>query len=384
MIPTPVIMTPKQRMARTMRREKADRVPVMCQMSIGHMLLQTGFSPLEFWLSVEVFAEGLLRMREVYGFDGILISLHGHSPEWSRRAHKIERKGKEEVVWWKDGSRTEFPRDDLPRHYGARRKPVPDPLKIDPSLVPEVLDYIPVSQGLDFPVDQDRPYDIFDLVIAKAGDRFSIHGEVASPFDYFLRLFGFSTALVYLMEAPQVCSEVLRRLAESVTRMALDQVEKGIDALKISSPFAGSGFISPLFYRRFVLPYESLIVEAVQSHDVPVYLHTCGAINDRLEMMVEGGASGLECLDPPPLGNVSLEEAKARIGRDVFIKGNLDPVHVLLDGDPSGVETDAVRRLEIGMPGGSYILSSACSIAPHTPRENIQVLLRVAEERGRY
>jgi uroporphyrinogen-III decarboxylase len=384
MHPMADVMTPKQRMAHAMRREKTDRVPVMCQMSIGHMLLQTGFSPMEFWLSVEAFAEGLLRMREVYGFDGILISLHGHSSDWPRRARKIERLGEEEVVWWKNGSRTVFPQDDLPRHYSVRHKPVLDPSEVDPSLLPETLDYIPVSQGLDFPVDPDHSYDIFDHVIAGAGHRVSIHGEVASPFDYFLHLFGFSNALVNLLEAPQVCEEVLRRLAEGVKRIALGQVEKGIDALKISSPYAGSGFISPQLYRRFVLPFESRIVDAVKSQGVPVYLHTCGAISDRLEMMIESGISGLECLDPPPLGDVSLKDAKARIGGKVFIKGNIDPVHVLLNGALSDIEADAVRRINIGMPGGGYILSSACSIAPHTPRENIQVLLQLAEERGRY
>jgi len=376
----PNTMTPKQRMALAIRRREVDRVPVMCQMSIGHMLLQTGFSPMEFWLSAEVFAEGLLLLRDLYGFDGILISLHGHSPDWQRRVRRMERVGDEEVVWWKDGGRTVFSRDDLPRHYGIKHKPVLDPVEFDPLFVPEALDYIPVSQGLHFPVDPDHPYDVFDLVIAKCGDRFSIHGEVTSPFDYFLDFFGFSNALVNLLEAPQVCAEMLQRLTEGVTRIALGQVEKGIDALKISSPFAGSGFISPHLYRRFVLPYESRVIAAVQSRGVPAYLHTCGAINDRLEMMVEGGTSGLECLDPPPLGDVSLKEAKARIGEKVFIKGNIDPVHVLLSGGLSDVKADAVHRLEIGKPGGGYILSSACSIAPYTPRENVQALLRVVEE----
>ncbi|HUU51387.1 MAG TPA: uroporphyrinogen decarboxylase family protein, partial [Candidatus Heimdallarchaeota archaeon] len=75
-------MISKDRMARAMNLEEPDRVPVMCQMSIGHMLLQTGFRPLELWFSKEVFAEALLKLRELYQFDGILISLHGHSSQW--------------------------------------------------------------------------------------------------------------------------------------------------------------------------------------------------------------------------------------------------------------------------------------------------------------
>ena len=75
-------LTPKQRIKKAMNLEKPDRVPVMCQMSIGHMALQTGFSPIELWCSAQVFSEVLLQLRKAYNFDGILISLHGHSPDW--------------------------------------------------------------------------------------------------------------------------------------------------------------------------------------------------------------------------------------------------------------------------------------------------------------
>lgn len=157
-----------------------------------------------------------------------------------------------------------------------------------------------------------------------------------------------------------------------------------MDAVKLSSPYAGSGFISPRFYREFVLPYEGRIARAIRRRGVPAYVHTCGAIHDRLEMMIEAGFSGLECLDPPPLGDVDLADAKGRIGREAFIKGNIDPIHVLLSGSLETVEKDARSRLEIGKPGGEYILSTACSIAPRTPPENIRVLAEIAADAGRY
>ncbi len=82
--------------------------------------------------------------------------------------------------------------------------------------------------------------------------------------------------------------------------------------------------------------------------------------------------------------DVDLADAKRRVGRKIFIKGNIDPVHTLLEGDAESVRDDARRRLETGKPGGGYILSTACSIAPRTPRENVAVLAGVAEEYGRY
>ncbi len=100
--------------------------------------------------------------------------------------------------------------------------------------------------------------------------------------------------------------------------------------------------------------------------------------------MAEAGISGLECLDPPPLGRVELADAKRRVGQRLFIKGNIDPVNVLLRGDVGGVRDAARRTLEDGMPGGGYILSTACAVAPRTPPENVAALREVAEAFGRY
>lgn len=375
-------MISKERMAAAMRMGVPDRVPVMCQMSIGHMLLQTGSSPSEFWLSRECFAEGLLRLRRQYGFDGILVSLHGHAPEWDAGIERIVREPDREIVTWKAGGRTIFPGDDLPLHYPARETVFPSIAEFDPETIPERLDFIPVSQGLDFRIDPEHPFDIFSAIQAEAGAGFSIHGEVTSPFDYFLNLFGFSAGFMALAEEPDRAKDILARLTAGVVRIAREQARLGLDAIKISSPFAGAGFISPRHYREFVLPCESRIAETGRDLGVPVYLHTCGAIHDRLELMMETGVSGLECLDPPPLGNVELADAKTRLGRKAFIKGNIDPVHILLPGPTGRIERDARRRLAVGGAGGGYILSTACSIAPRTPRAHVEILARLAAETG--
>jgi uroporphyrinogen decarboxylase len=100
--------------------------------------------------------------------------------------------------------------------------------------------------------------------------------------------------------------------------------------------------------------------------------------------MAEAGIDGIDTLDPPPLGTVDLADAKARVGDRVFFKGNVDPVHTLLNGTREAVTADARRRIEIGKPGGGYILSTACSVAPRTPPENIEALVEAAETFGKY
>ena len=357
-----------------MDRDIPDRIPFMCQMSFGHMLIQTGYSPAEFWLSGELFTEGLLHLRKLYDFDGILISLHGHSPDWEKSIDRIERDKTQEVVFWENGDKTVFPYDDLPAHIPGKTKPPKLITEMDPEALPDNIEYIPISLGLNFPIDPNHKFDIIDSIVGIAGREYSIHGEVTSPFDYFLHFFGISEALMSLVSNPDKSKAILQRYTDGITQLALEMTTHQVDAIKISSPFAGSGFISPPFYKDFVLPYESQIVQSVRRQGVHIYTHTCGAIGDRLEIMVESGISGLECLDPPPLGDIDLAEAKKRIGNDVFIKGNIDPIHVLLNGSPEIIRRNAQENILIGNRGGGYILSTACSIAPHTPKTHIQIL----------
>ena len=81
---------------------------------------------------------------------------------------------------------------------------------------------------------------------------------------------------------------------------------------------------------------------------------------------------------------MELAAAKPLLAGKAFIKGNLDPVHTVLRGSVDDVRLAAREKIEIGRPGGGYILSTACSVAPAAAPENLEVLTEVAEEHGRY
>ena len=100
--------------------------------------------------------------------------------------------------------------------------------------------------------------------------------------------------------------------------------------------------------------------------------------------MVETGTQGIDTLDPPPLGNGDLAEAKRQIGDRVFIKGNMNAVELLTYTTPEQVIAHASERIRIGDPGGGYILSTACSVAPRMEPWKLELLTPLAEEIGRY
>ena len=99
---------------------------------------------------------------------------------------------------------------------------------------------------------------------------------------------------------------------------------------------------------------------------------------------METGTDGVDTLDPPPIGDTELADAKARIGGRMFIKGNMNSVALLQMPDVASVLDHARERLRDGMPGGGYILSTACSVSPKVEPEKLEALYGLVESEGRY
>lgn len=378
--------TSRERVISAMNLQKPDRIPLMCQFSIGSMMHLLKPDPAAFWYDKHIFANGLITLCKKFKFDGILVSLHGHSDKWKETLIKREQddQGNITLIY---NDRTELHSlTDLPliTFNENRRSPDIETIDIEKD-IPAQINYIPVSANLYFDLDRDHLFDIFEIIHQKAGDEYSIHGEITSPFDYFLDLLGYENGLISLIMAPEKCKAMLDKFADGVLAIALRMCDQPIDAIKVSSPFAGMGFISAEQYREFVLPYEQRIIRAIREKGKHVYIHTCGSIGDRLELMRESNASGLECLDPFPVGNVDLEDAFARIGNELFIKGNIDSVNSLLFADDQKAETDVRRIIDTGKSKGKgFILSTACSIAPQVAEERLFMLSRLVEKYGNY
>jgi uroporphyrinogen-III decarboxylase len=381
-------MTGKSRIAAAMRHQPVDRVPVMCQLALGHYFRNLPTPAMEIWHSTEGFGKALLALQQRYSFDGILINLPGRDPRWQSHIRRIESRGSGKVIHWANGWHTVCPADDNPHNFRADGREFCVSFdEVDPGSLfyvePHDLGGLKYPHAWGFSPDRPRQdrffppwhYDTIDFVRERAGEEISIHGEIFSPFTQFLDLLGCPSALVALLDDPEKSKACLDALARGAIVLGSGQAAHGVDAILMSSAYAGAGFISPQHYRDFVLPCERRVIEGIKAvHDIPVYTHTCGRIGDRLELLAETGTDGIDTLDPPPLGNVELADAKRRIGKRLFIKGNLDPVNILLHGTPDQVLENALRCIAAGSPGGGYILSSACSVPPHAPPENVLML----------
>ncbi len=393
-------MNSKERMSRAMDHREPDRVPAMCQLALGHYFLHGEAAPSDIWFDSPTFAKVLVELQRRYQFDGILINIPGRPPDWKSRIESCRKDQDGERLRWKSGLETMFPPDDNPQTFlpDGGRLPRADYLSVDlgdpaiqrlPGYVwntwhtPELWDIAPDADLSDPAVYPAWFTGTLEAVQHRAPD-VSVHVEVFSPFTHLMELFGYEQALMALVDAPSLCHEALTMF----TRYVLAQVQLyGVhrpDAILVSSAFAGAGFISRQMYREFVMPYEDEIFRAIRRQGCKSYVHTCGAIGDRLDLMAETAVNGIDTLDPPPLGTVDLEEAKTDYGQRFFFKGNLDSVNEMLHADDATFERAVEDRIRIGKPGSGYILSSACSVAPHVKPERLRRLTDLTERLGTY
>jgi hypothetical protein len=392
-------MTSRERVARAMRHQLPDRVPVMCQLALGHFFLHSGLQPHEIWFTSDGFAEAAVALQRRYRFDGVLLNLPGRPDNLLDDVARIDDNADGQRLTWSNGDVTFFPWDDNPIFIPADSgKPQradfaatdPDDLGGIDDLASYVWNTYHVARlaGKAQPGPlTDVPayfFNTIDRVKAIVGDEVSVHGEVFSPFTHFMELFGYEYALMNLIMDPDKAHAMLDRLTAGSVTWARAQAQHGVDAVLISSAFAGAPFASRAIYRDFVIPYERRVTEAVKAEGVAVYTHSCGSIGDRLDLMVETGTMGIDTLDPPPLGDGDLAAAKANFGDKLFIKGNMNAVELLGYERPEEVIAHARRCIEIGKPGGGYILSTSCSVSPKMQPWKLELLTPLAEEIGRY
>lgn len=334
-------MNAKKRVKMAMCFQKPDRVTIWCQLSEEHIIRNTDVDSDSYYFTNEGRARALLEVQRLYNFDGILVC--GSNPEII--------KDKKETIEEFNLQRWEKIQE---REFSERW----------------IKNYL--------------PFKVYDILQSKVGDKVHISGWVPAPLAASLCCFeSLERGLTFMVDYPEIIKKMMRHFAKLAIEVIHIQSEVGIDSVHISDPYSGSSFISPQFYQDFVLPLIQRITFALKDENIFTYLHTCGFINDRLELMAKIGVDGIECMDPPPLGDVELSEAKRRIGNKLFLKGNIDPVNILYSGSEEEIVNAVRENISAGAANGGYILSTACSVSPDTPKEKVKLLVETGIKYGK-
>jgi uroporphyrinogen decarboxylase len=147
------------------------------------------------------------------------------------------------------------------------------------------------------------------------------------------------------------------------------QIDAGAQAVQLFDSWVGA--LAPDDYRQYVLPHTRHVIRGVKPGTPVIHFGTGTAA--LLELMREAGGNviGLDW-------RVPLDEGWKRVGYDVAVMGNLDPVVLFAKQDHLRAHARRILEQAGGRPG--HIFNLGHGILPETPVENVIALVEAVHE----
>lgn len=157
----------------------------------------------------------------------------------------------------------------------------------------------------------------------------------------------------------------------------LDRLHPYLDMVKIADDLGTqqSLIISPETYRELIKPrHRKLIAFIKERYELPVLLHSCGAVRPLIPDFIEIGVDALNPVQVSAAG-MDRQALKREFGKNIcFWGGGIDTQDVLPLGSQAEIEQDVKRALETFKPGGGYVFSQVHNITPEVPAENVLLM----------
>jgi uroporphyrinogen decarboxylase len=172
-----------------------------------------------------------------------------------------------------------------------------------------------------------------------------------------------------MYQDPLAWDRLMGKLSEVLIRYLNAQIRSGVQTLQLFDSWVGC--LSPTDYERYVLPHSKRVIDGVEK-SVPV-IHFATTSSTLLERMKKAGGDviGVDW-------RVDLGEAWSRIGYDVAIQGNLDPVILL--SSVGVIEKEVKRILDRAGDRPGHIFNLGHGILPNTPVDNVVALVDMVHE----
>jgi hypothetical protein len=145
--------------------------------------------------------------------------------------------------------------------------------------------------------------------------------------------------------------------------------------------------LGPRFFERLVTRYDQPLLKLMRDAGAPVIFHCHGNVEKVLDQILEMAPNGLHPVEEPPMGDITLEEFKARVGSRLCLVGNIQ-IGDMLSCTPAEIREKCERLLHVGGEGGGLMVSPTATpyqvpLAENTYR-NYQQLIETVQEKGWY
>ncbi|MBP8130339.1 MAG: hypothetical protein KA184_12240 [Candidatus Hydrogenedentes bacterium] len=341
-------MTPRERLLRTLRREPVDRVPISTYELVGWNpesfenrapsyarlmdKIRADTDCLYMW-GWDAWADsGLWDIRRETNADGAFVT-HARlrTPLGDLTRTSIEHPDVHTV--WNTEHLLKTPRD-----IDAFLRVLPGLYQIDESRVPSALEH-------------------YAIVEEHLGDAGIIMNDGSDPAGYVPELFEFGLFTTLCYEHHDKILELIDAFTGPVLeRLRLD-AELGFGPLvRIYGPeYYTPPYLPPPFFEEMVLPSLTAAARIFADAGIFVRAHCHGRIRDALPHIAASGAHGLDPIEPPPDGDITLREVKEDYGDRLVLFGNTE-LKLLEHGAPEDIRRAVRAQMAAAKAGGGYVI----------------------------
>jgi len=178
-----------------------------------------------------------------------------------------------------------------------------------------------------------------------------------------------ATTKRFLFTDPGAWRALLERLVRVVTGYLNAQIAAGVQAVQLFDSWIGC--LAPADYRAHVLPHMQALIRGI-TPGVPV-IHFGTGTAGLLECLRAAGGDviGLDW-------RVDLDAAWARLGADVAVQGNLDPVALLAPIPQIRSRVAGILGQAAGRPG--HVFNLGHGVLPSTPVDHVRACVDAVHE----
>jgi uroporphyrinogen decarboxylase len=176
-----------------------------------------------------------------------------------------------------------------------------------------------------------------------------------------------------MFQNPRLFNYLLDKLTLTIISYLSAQIKAGAQAVQIFDTWAG--ILSPLDYKKYVLPYIKKAITELKKEGVPIIYF----VNDCAGILKEIKKSGADVIGID--WKIDIADAIKQLGKKFVIQGNLDPSALFLPKDE--IEDRVKDILWKGESAKGHIFNLGHGILPETPVENAIALVEAVHKYSR-
>lgn len=216
------------------------------------------------------------------------------------------------------------------------------------------------------------PLETFAAIGPEYKEKYLIMPGITGPYSQLVFMMGLENVLIMMYDDPEGLKEAIAKRVRHAIAWLDELIALGADAVWIGEGAASSSVISPACYAEFVAPYAKMVVDAARERGIPCFMHVCGNIVPAIREIASTGCSAIDIDYMVPMALV-----RQHCGKNACLKGNLNPVDLLNKAEE---EVYALSQGIYRETEGPMILGTGCLVAPGTPKENINAMVRASKD----